>query len=550
MATEKPIEVDFVVVGCGVAGLRTAIELGAAGAKVLLLAKSHLTDSATEWAQGGIAAALSDEDEISLHEEDTLRAGDGLCDPAAVHVLVEEGPKYILELIEWGTEFDRAGSKLAFTREAAHSRSRVLHAHGDSTGKEIARALYARASAVPGIRFRLHAVTTQLLQADSGGRVTGLRFLDETTHHAHEVHARAVALATGGLGQVYPETTNPPVATGDGVAIAYAAGAVLSDLEFVQFHPTALAVKGAPRFLLSEALRGEGAILRNADLERFMKKHHEAGELAPRDIVSRAIVAEMHRTHSDFAYLDLTHLKPDYVRNRFPRIYATCQSYGVDITSDLVPVRPAAHYAMGGVKTDLEGRCSLPGLYAAGETACTGVHGANRLASNSLLEGLVFGARSGIAMLADCKFEKTRAASWDTAHGQHPHHGHHAKKEAGAQAAPVAAPAAPPADPETRAALHKIQAIAWKDVGIMRAGSDLKEGLEKLAAAEPPRHAHPARRDLELHNLWTLTALIARCALAREESRGGHYRTDFPYRDDDKFRKHSQISLGSKVTFA
>src|SRR5208282_2531574 len=296
-----------------------------------------------------------------------------------------------------------------------------------------ARALLAKARTIPGILLRSHAVTTELVARD--GRVTGLRFLDERSHAMHEVKAAAVALATGGLGQVYPETTNPPVATGDGVAIAFEADAVLSDLEFVQFHPTALVVKGAPRFLLSEALRGEGAILRDADLERFMKRHHEAGELAPRDIVSRAIVAEMQRTKSDFVYLDMTHLKAEYVKKRFPLIYATCQSYGVDITSDLVPVRPAAHYVMGGVKTDLEGRSALAGLYVAGETACTGVHGANRLASNSLLEGLVFGARAGKAMLSDGKFAAKRSKAW-------PESARAEKK------APASQSAAAPASPE------------------------------------------------------------------------------------------------------
>ena len=532
MGAVKKIEADYVVVGCGVAGLRVAIELGAAGARVLVLAKSNLTDSATEWAQGGIAAALSDEDEVSLHVEDTLRAGDGLCDPAAVHVLVEEGPKYILELIEWGTEFDRAGTKLAFTREAAHSRSRILHAHGDSTGKEIARSLFAKARTIPGILLRAHAVTTELVSR--GDRVTGLRFLDESTNGLHEAAARAVTLATGGLGQVYPETTNPSVATGDGMAIAYEAGAVLSDLEFVQFHPTALAVKGAPRFLLSEALRGEGAVLRNADLERFMKKHHEAGELAPRDVVSRAIVAEMQRTRSDFVYLDLTHLKDEYVRKRFPQIYATCQSYGVDITSDLVPVRPAAHYVMGGVKTDTHGRSSLAGLYVAGETACTGVHGANRLASNSLLEGLVFGARTGQAILADTKFAKKGAAKW-------PESARSAEK-----AAAMPAAAAQPAEKEQ---LQKIRAIAWKDAGIIRNGRDLKDALDALAALEPPRPAEPSRGALELRHIWQLAKLIVRSALAREESRGGHYRSDFPFRDEEKFGKHSRITRGSEVTF-
>ena len=530
--TKGAIQADYVVVGCGVAGLRIAVELGAAGAKVLLLAKSYLADSATEWAQGGIAAALSDEDEVSLHEEDTLRAGDGLCDPAAVHVLVEEGPQYILELIEWGTKFDRSGSKLAFTREAAHSRSRILHAHGDSTGKEIARALTAKAQTIPGILFRAHAVTTGLLL--DGSRVSGLRFIDERSNEPFEVQAGAVALATGGFGQVYPETTNPNMATGDGMAIAYEAGAVLSDLEFVQFHPTALVVKGAPRFLLSEALRGEGAILRNADLERFMKKHNEAGELAPRDIVSRAIVAEMHRTHSDFVYLDLTHLKEEYIKKRFPRIYATCQSYGVDITSDLVPVRPAAHYVMGGVRTDLHGRSSLAGLYAAGETACTGVHGANRLASNSLLEGLVFGARAGKAMLSDGKFAKKRAVAWPES-----------ARDAGKRAVAAAAQPKQPADP----ALAKIRALMWKDAGIIRSGRDLKEGLEAMATLEPARPETVTRASHEARHIWQLGQLIIRSALAREESRGGHYRSDFPFHDDEKFKKHSLISRSSSVTF-
>jgi L-aspartate oxidase len=535
MSPSETVQADFVVVGSGVAGLRIAIELGLAGAKVLVLAKSSLTDSATEWAQGGIAAALSDEDEVSLHEEDTLRAGDGLCDAEAVHTLVEEGPKFILELMEWGTEFDRTGSKLAFTREAAHSRSRVMHAHGDSTGKEIARALLAKAGTIHGILFRSQAATTELVC--EGGRVTGLRFLDEASGKLHTVKGRAVALATGGLGQVYAETTNPAVATGDGMAIAFEAGAVLRDMEFVQFHPTALAIKGAPRFLLSEALRGEGAVLRNADLERFMKKHHEAGELAPRDVVSRAIVAEMQRTRSDFVYLDLTHLKADYVRNRFPRIFTTCQSYGVDITSDLVPVRPAAHYSMGGVKTDQHGRATLPGLYVAGETASTGVHGANRLASNSLLEGLVFGARAGKAMLADCGFEKKRTAWPESARA--------ASKPAANNSAALQAEAemnSPQA--------QKLRALIWKYAGVIRDGKELREAQELLAGMEPPRPEQVTRGALELRHVWLLGGLIVRCALAREESRGGHYRTDFPFRDDEKFQKHSLVSRESKVSFA
>jgi L-aspartate oxidase len=542
--------VDYVVVGCGIAGLRAAIELGQAGS-VLVLAKSELGDSATAWAQGGIAAALSDEDEISLHEQDTLQAGDALCNPAAVKVLVEEGPQYIQQLIEWGTQFDRAGTKLAFTREGAHSRSRVLHAQGDSTGREISRALFAKACTLERIHIRPHAFTTELLLED--GCVTTLRFLEEAENKLREIRARAVLLATGGLGQVYRETTNPEVATGDGFAIAYEAGAVLSDLEFVQFHPTALTVKGAPRFLLSESLRGEGGVLRNVDLERFMKRYHEAGELAPRDVVARAIVAEMQRTKTEYAYLDLTALDGDFVRKRFPRIFSTCQSYGLDITSDLVPVGPAAHYAMGGVKTDLWGRTTLPGLYAAGETATTGVHGANRLASNSLLEGLVFGARAGVAMAEDANSKKKAAASNPRNEAKlvqnHPaEQGKYAADNPG-QSKHANNPGRHAPAEKLSPVLEQIRTLLWKDVGIIRHGRDLTLAIEQLGALSVERPTKPPRRACELYNIWMLGQLIARSALAREESRGSHYRSDFPFHNDENFQKHSFVSRGKKIYF-
>jgi L-aspartate oxidase len=543
MKSADPHHVDFVVVGCGIAGLRAAIELGQAGS-VLVLAKTELSESATAWAQGGIAAALSDEDEISLHEHDTLEAGAGLCNAEAVKVLVEEGPRHILELIEWGTQFDRTGTKLAFTREGAHSRSRVLHAQGDSTGREISRALFARARALERICIRPHAFTTELLLEN--GRVAGIRFLGEAGEPLHEVRAGAVLLATGGLGQAYRETTNPPVATGDGMAIAYDAGAVLCDLEFVQFHPTALAAKGAPRFLLSEALRGEGGVLRNVDLERFMKRYHEAQELAPRDVVARAIVAEMQRTRSEHVYLDMTGLKDEFVRRRFPRIYSTCQSHGLDITSDLIPARPAAHYVMGGVKTDLWGRTTVPGLYAAGETAATGVHGANRLASNSLLEGLVFGARAGAAMADYARPSKASAAVAGNPGGEgkaaHNNPGHSGKRAADNPGHSGRADAPSPV-------LEQIRTILWKDAGVIRSGRDLALAVEQLGTLDVPRPEMPSRLACELHNVWTLAQLITRSALAREESRGSHYRSDFPYRSDEDFRKHSHIASGKKIFF-
>jgi len=527
--SSKSYQADYVVIGSGVAGVRAAIELSQAGT-VLVLAKADLWESATAYAQGGIAVALSDEDEIGLHEQDTINAGDGLCRPESVALLVEEGPKYITQLIEWGTEFDRAGTKLAFTREAAHSRSRILHAHGDSTGREISRALLSRAHTIPHLHMRAHAFTTGLILEN--GRAAGVRFLDETDHSLHEVRAGAVLLATGGLGQLFRETTNPELATGDGMAIAYEAGAILSDMEFVQFHPTALAIKGAPRFLLSEALRGEGGILRNIHLERFMKRYHEAQELAPRDVVARAITTEMHKTQSQHVYLDMTAKPKEFLEKRFPRIYATCLSYGLDLSSDLAPVSPAAHFMMGGVKTDLWGRTSVPGLYAAGETAATGVHGANRLASNSLLEGLVFGARSGNAMAKDAPGSRKKQLNMPGSHFPKPGKNNGAPAAAAQKAKPAASPA-----------LQKLREVMWKQVGILRSAKELKAALEFLKTMETPLADQNGRCAHELKNLHALGILIARSALAREESRGSHYRSDFPYRDDEKFQSHSQISL-------
>ena len=532
--SRKVYQVDYAVVGSGVAGVRAAIELSQAGS-VLVLAKSHLSESATAYAQGGIAVALSDEDEIGLHEQDTVNAGDGLCRAESVALLVEEGPKYITQLIDWGTDFDRAGTKLAFTRETAHSRSRILHARGDSTGREISRALLARAHSIPHLHLRPHAFTTRLILEKN--RVVGVHFIDETDGSLHELRAGAVLLATGGLGQLYRETTNPEVATGDGMAIAFEAGAVLSDMEFVQFHPTALAIKGAPRFLLSEALRGEGGTLRNIHLERFMKRYHEAQELAPRDVVARAITSEMQRTTSQHVYLDMTSKSKEFLEKRFPRIYSTCLSYGLDLASDLAPVSPAAHFMIGGVKTDLWGHTSIPGLYAAGETAATGVHGANRLASNSLLEGLVFGARAGIAMIKDAPGSKKSPAhlpgtpapkTWNNA------------ENSSDKLKPK---------PAVSAALETLREVMWKQIAILRSGKELKAAVEALSAVKMAQAERDGRYEHELRNLHALSLLIARSALAREESRGSHYRSDFPYRDDDKFQKHSVISKAHEVSF-
>jgi L-aspartate oxidase len=535
--SHKTYHADYAVVGSGVAGLRAAIELSDAGS-VLVLAKSNLSDSATAWAQAGIAVALSDEDQIGLHEQDTINAGDGLCRTDAVALMVEEGPKYITELMEWGTEFSREGTKLAFTREAAHSRSRILHANGNSTGREISRALLARAHTIPHLHLRAHAFTTDLIVEH--GRVAGVHFIDETDGSQHELQAGAVLLATGGLGQIYRENTNPELATGDGMAIAYEAGAALSDMEFVQFFPTTLAVKGAPRFLLSEALRNEGGVLRNISLERFMKRYSEAQELAPRDIVTRAIAMEMHRTQSPHVYLDLTKKSEEFLKKRFPRIYETCESCGLDLARDLAPVCPAAHYAIGGVKSDVWGRTSLPGLYVAGETAATGVHGANRLASNSLLEGLVFGARAGQTMKKDAPAGKRHPGAMPGSPVPLPDNSPAPHKES----------LKPSANPSPScAALAKIRELMWREVGVLRNGKELSDATKQLEAMELPKCEKPARAGYELRNLHALALLIARSALAREESRGSHYRADFPYRNDEDFGKHSVVQKGKEVRF-
>lgn len=511
----EPLETlttDYLIIGAGVAGLRAAIGLAGAG-EVLVLAKDSIRESSSQYAQGGIAVALSDDDDIDLHEQDTITAGDGLCNREAVHVLVEEGPVAIQQLIGWGTEFDREGAKLLFAREGAHSRNRVLHAHGDSTGREMVRSLYRHAAGLPAIRFESFAAVTDLLMED--GEVVGALAFDSERETLISVRARAVLLATGGLGHVFLETTNPDVATGDGVAMAYRAGAEVSDLEFVQFHPTALHLENAPRFLLSEALRGEGAYLRNAGGERFMIGKHPMAELAPRDVVSRNIVAELARTAEPHVFLDLTHLSG--IPQRFPRIYQTCLQYGLDLTKQPAPVHPAAHYAMGGVRTDLHARSSIERLFAAGEVACTGVHGANRLASNSLLEGIVFGARAAEAM-----------------------------KEYSSRPASVRAEAPAAAFPSAQA--RELRTLAWRNAGLVRNAGLLKGAIQCLQSMPMMMRDKPRRDDFERRNIHTVTELIARSALAREESRGGHYREDFPTRRPE-FEKHSCLSKSSPIHF-
>jgi L-aspartate oxidase len=497
--------VDFLIIGSGVAGLRAAIELAPYGS-VLVVTKDKPTESNTEYAQGGIAVVMSDEDEVGIHFEDTLKAGDGLCREDAVRTLVEEGPERIAELISWGAEFDREGTKLDLTLEAAHSRRRVLHAHGDSTGKELARVLLNKARSFPSVRKYPFVITVDLIIHD--GECRGAYVLRD--REIISLFARATILATGGAGQLYSRTTNPQVATGDGMAIAFRAGARLEDMEFIQFHPTSLYSPTAPQFLLSEAMRGEGAILLNSNRQGFMQSYHPLAELAPRDIVSRAIMSEMVKTGSNYVFLDLRHLKKEFVKNRFPGIHATCLQYGIEITEDLIPVSPAAHYIMGGVKTDIRGRTSIQGLYAAGEVACTGVHGANRLASNSLLEGLVFGMRTGQAALSS---PVNPAATVSSAFN----------------------PASIRDHDEIR---HTLRKMMWERVGIIRCASSLGEALEQLSEWRViTERDYVTRRELELKNMLTLARIIVHAAISRKGSVGAHYRSDFKERGE-RWQEH------------
>jgi L-aspartate oxidase len=507
--TTEYITTDFLIIGGGVAGLRAAIELELHG-EVLIVTKDAPTESSSEYAQGGVAVALSDEDEISIHFEDTIKAGNGLCLKKAVGTLVAEGPARIRELIQWGTAFDKEGTKLAFTQEAAHSKRRVLHAHGDSTGREIVRALNDTIRSADTVSKIDYAFTRDLIVKNN--ICVGAVICQQAFKKILIISARAVVLATGGAGRLYERTTNPEIATGDGMAMAWRAGAELMDMEFVQFHPTALFRENAPQFLLSEAMRGEGGILRNIHLQPFMERYHPARELAPRDVVTRAIHAEMIATQASHVYLDMTHLHADYLTQRFPRIFSTCKQLGIDITCEPIPVSPAAHYIMGGIKTDLKGATTIHGLFAAGEAACTGVHGANRLASNSLLEGLVFGERTGVAAARYARSQKARPdlSSFDPAR-------HEGSKSTAILSSEISA---------LRASMRKLM---WQNVGIIRNKKDLTAALKQLRQWDRLIKDGAPNRDLfELKNMLTTAQAITRSALLRENSIGAHYRSDFP----------------------
>ncbi|HEX4037265.1 MAG TPA: L-aspartate oxidase [Acidobacteriaceae bacterium] len=514
-------DTDFLIVGAGIAGLRAAIGLASDHARVLVLTKEALGESNTHYAQGGIAVAMSGEEDVALHLEDTVVAGDGLVHREAARILVEEGPLRAEELLRWGTGFDRENGKLMLTREGAHSRNRILHAHGDATGAEIGRSLLRHARAMPGITLLEWTTTVELLTED--GEVAGVSLLDRDGHITH-LRARAVLLASGGAGQVYSDTTNPAVATGDGIAMAWRAGAEIADMEFYQFHPTALSLPGVQRFLLSEALRGEGAWLRNSRGERFMEKYHPLLELAARDVVARAITREGMGANGDVlpVYLDMRHVTSIDPHTRFPGISKFLAEHGLDLHRDLIPVRPAAHYLMGGIRTDVDGRTSLKRLYAAGEAACTGVHGANRLASNSLLEGLVFGARAAEAMRGEKTMASERALP----------------AEQVGKGRDLSAP------------LGSLQQMMWFRAGLLRDGAALEAAASQFPRLSRAGSDGPLTRpQVEFESLLTVGELIVRSAFAREESRGAHYRIEYPRRDDVRFGKHSLIAKGREVVF-
>ena len=524
-------QVGFLIIGGGIAGLSAAIRLAATDT-VLVVTKEELAESNTAYAQGGIAVAMGGSEDVAEHLEDTVNAGDGLVNRAAAAVLVEQGPKRVEELLAWGTDFDRAskanGGDLLRTREGAHSRSRILHANGDATGREIAVSLLRHARETKGITLMEFTTSVDLIvgenveenkeEIDRIKTVVGAVLLDREGK-LHNVYARAVLIASGGAGQVYSDTTNPAVATGDGIAMAYRAGAALSDMEFYQFHPTAFGLAGAPRFLLSEALRGEGAWLVNSKGECFMHRYHPLLELAPRDIVARAITRE---SLAGPVYLDMRHCSAD-LNARFPGISKFLAGYNLELSRDLIPVRPAAHYLMGGIQTDIHGQTTLAGLFAAGEAACTGVHGANRLASNSLLEGLVFGALAAEAMVQGPGI-----------------------RAEGTAAEPKPAPPVVLNVEAVEDWIAELRALMWQDAGLLRDATGLERAQARLDAMMRGIPRGFSRRAVEARSLYTVASVIIASATEREESRGAHYRSDFPRHD--AVARHSVMDKG-RLTF-
>lgn len=505
-----------IIIGSGIAGLYMALELSRSGQEVILLTKSDLLESNSSYAQGGIAAAMEPYDSPELHYQDTMMAGAGLCDSEAVISLVHDGPDRVRDLIELGVPFNRdSEGKISLTREAAHSRRRILHANGDATGRGITQTLISKVRQA-GVKIFENRFALALVTVNTPTQTQ--RCCGVITIYQGRLElflSSSVALASGGLGQVFAKTTNPPIATGDGMALAFNAGSRLRDMEFIQFHPTALHLPPAPPFLISETVRGEGAVLLNSAGERFMPDYHPLAELAPRDVVARSIFAELQKRGETSVYLDLSKLQPEAIRGRFPNIYETCLRYGLDISTNPIPVAPAAHYMMGGIMTNLSGQTDILGLYAAGETASTGVHGANRLASNSLLEGLVFGKRCVEHML-----QATVDIPMETADLK------------------VHYPEIITDYSNLNSDYRLLHELTNNYLGIVREKTGLEKALQILNnPTQTPKLFDTDPVYFELQNMYLLAKLMFQAALTRTESRGGHFRLDYPT-PENSWRKH------------
>ncbi len=511
---------DVLIVGGGLAGLRAANELGD-DVQSIVVTKDRLQESNSRYAQGGIASVWGPEDKFENHVEDTIAAGGNFCDESVVDMVVREAPERISELIEWGTNFDRRDGKLMLGREGGHSHQRIIHALGDATGKEIMRAVIKRTRSKPNVQIWEQAYTIDLLTQD--GRCMGA-VISRQEQAPVLVWAKQTIVCTGGCGQVYRETTNPVVATGDGHAIAYRAGARLRDMEFMQFHPTVLYIAGSSRTLITEAVRGAGAHLIDCNDQRFMEDYDHRMELAPRDVVSQSIVQQMAKTQHPCVYLTLQHMSPERVREEFPGFCAACEDFGLDATRDPIPVRPGAHYMVGGVEVDVDGRTSVAGLWAAGEVTSSGLHGANRLASNSLLEGLVYGVRAGeLAAQAAREMPDDYSAS-------RIEYTQRRKPSTSIDIADIR---------------NSVQSLMWRQVGVQRSAEELRAALEQIESYSHYvlQRTFDCEAGWELQNLLTVSHLIAESALARQESRGVHYRTDFPQTDDKRWRLHLPFEL-------
>jgi L-aspartate oxidase len=506
---------DILIIGGGLAGLRAANEIPT-NVSTLVVTKDKLVESNSQYAQGGIATVWDPEDRFEDHVSDTLTAGGALCDREVVEMVVHEAPLRVEELIQWGTRFDSRNGELLLGREGGHSHQRILHALGDATGKEIMRAVIERTHSQPHISIWERTFTIDLLTHEGVccGAVVSVEGQRPTL-----VWAKQTILCSGGCGQVYRESTNPRVATGDGHALAFRAGAKIRDMEFMQFHPTVLYLAGSARTLITEAIRGEGAFLVDVNGYRFMKDYDNRLELAPRDIVSQSIVRQMEKTQHACVYLTMQHLDPDFVHQRFPGIAKSCQDFGIDIARDRIPVRPGAHYMVGGVIVDRDGRTSLPGLWAAGEVTSSGLHGANRLASNSLLEGLVYGTKAGLG------------ASQVAASMPHTF-----------QVLPItfSATDSPQDALDLTDIRNSLQSLMWRNVGVRRQGNKLEEAWATINSYSKYvlRRQFNHMSGWELQNLLLVSGLITRAALMREESRGVHLRTDFPNLDDHHWKRH------------